>query len=138
MKKNLYLSTASSEALKMQVQQQAAEQARTLMQSSHEELQGSFDRFCLAAGMQALQGLMEEDAVAICGNRYERHSQRQGRRWGTIPGKIGYHGGRIDLDRPRLRDRKGRTEIDVPSWTTAAHEDWLGAWAMNQMLINVS
>jgi transposase-like protein len=138
MKKNLYLSTTASEALKIQGQQQAAEQAKTLMHATREELQGSFDRFCLAAGVQALQGLMEEDARAICGDRYERHGQRQGRRWGKISGKIGYHGGRIDLERPRLRDRKGRTEIDVPSWTTATHEDWLGAWAMNQMLINVS
>jgi len=138
MKKNLHLSTVSREALKVHVQQQAAEQASTLMQASREELQGSFDRFCLAAGVRALQGLMEEDAVAICGNRYERHGKRQGRRWGKVSGKIDYHGGDIDLDRPRLRDRRGRTEIGVPSWTAATEENWLGAWAMNQMLINVS
>jgi hypothetical protein len=26
----------------------------------------------------------------------------------------------------------------VPSWETAVAEDWLGKWAMNQMLINVA
>jgi putative transposase len=138
MRKNLHLSTVSSEAIIVHARQQAAEQAKTFMQASREELQGSFDRFCLAAGVGALQGLMEEDARAICGNRYERHGNRRGRRWGKTPGKIDYHGGQIDLERPRLRDRKGRIEVDVPSWTTATQENWLGAWAMNQMLINVS
>ena len=26
----------------------------------------------------------------------------------------------------------------LPSWESAVSEDWLGKWAMNQMLINVS
>jgi len=29
-------------------------------------------------------------------------------------------------------------EVTIPSWETAAQEDWLGRWAMNLMLINVS
>jgi hypothetical protein len=31
-----------------------------------------------------------------------------------------------------------RKEHPVPSWETAVAEDWLGKWAMNQMLINVA
>jgi len=27
-------------------------------------------------------------------------------------------------------------EIELPSWTAAQAEDWLGRWAMNLMLIN--
>lgn len=29
-------------------------------------------------------------------------------------------------------------EVAIPSWETAAQEDWLDRWAMNLMLINVS
>ncbi len=29
-------------------------------------------------------------------------------------------------------------EVELPSWTAAQAEDWLGRWAMNLMLINVS
>jgi hypothetical protein len=29
-------------------------------------------------------------------------------------------------------------EVALPSWTAAQAEDWLGRWAMNLMLINVS
>jgi hypothetical protein len=28
--------------------------------------------------------------------------------------------------------------MDLPSWETAQAEDWLGKWAMNLMLLNVS
>src|SRR5208282_3275821 len=38
---------------------------------------------------------------------------------------------------PRVRARDGG-EIALPSWEAAMAEDWLGKWAMNLMLINVS
>ncbi len=41
------------------------------------------------------------------------------------------------MARPRLRGFDGK-EQTVPSWEAAQSEDWLGKWAMNQMLINVS
>src|ERR1019366_4288884 len=39
--------------------------------------------------------------------------------------------------RPRVRDLGGQ-ELALPSWERAVAEDWLGKWAMNLMLINVS
>ena len=51
--------------------------------------------------------------------------------------KIGFHGGMIEIERPRLRGFDGK-ERALPSWETAVAENWLGKWAMNQMLINVS
>jgi putative transposase len=39
--------------------------------------------------------------------------------------------------RPRVRSYGGR-EVVLPSWAAAQGEDWLGRWAMNLMLINVS
>jgi hypothetical protein len=41
------------------------------------------------------------------------------------------------LERPRVRDLAGR-ELMLPSWDRAVAEDWLGKWAMNLMLINMS
>ena len=41
------------------------------------------------------------------------------------------------MRRPRLRSLAGQ-EIALPSWGAAQAEDWLGRWAMNLMLINVS
>jgi putative transposase len=41
------------------------------------------------------------------------------------------------VHRPRVRSYDGR-EVELPAWTAAQAEDWLGRWAMNLKLINVS
>ena len=81
--------------------------------------------------------MMDHDAQAICGPRHARGHERQAHRWGKTKGKIGFHGGKVEIERPRLRGFDGREQA-VPSWEAAVAEDWLGKWAMNQMLINVS
>jgi putative transposase len=100
-------------------------------------LSASFERFCLAAGLEALAELMEQDARAACGERHERGGRRKAHRWGKTKGKIGFHGGKVEIARPRLRGFDGKEQA-LPSWEGALSEDWLGKWAMNQMLINVS
>src|SRR5215468_10968365 len=102
-----------------------------------EEVSASFERFCLAAGIEALGAMMERDAEEACGPRHCRSASRRGYRWGLTSGKLGFHGGKISVERPRMRARGGK-EMVLPSWEQAVAEDWLGAWAMNQMLLNVS
>src|SRR3979411_1939681 len=97
----------------------------------------SFDRFCLTAGIEALGTMMEKDAEEACGARHARSDGRSGHRWGRTQGKIGFHAGKVAVERPRVRDLGGR-ELALPSWERAVAEDWLGKWAMNLMLINVS
>src|SRR6185369_14793664 len=101
------------------------------------EVRASFDRFCLAAGIEALGTMMEADVTAACGPRHGRDAARPAHRWGRTRGRLGFHGGKIEVERPRVRGLDGR-EVTIPSWETAAEEDWLGRWAMNLMLINVS
>ena len=43
-----------------------------------DEVHLSVDRFCLLAGIEALQEMMEEDATAVCGARHRRHGGRRG------------------------------------------------------------
>jgi transposase-like protein len=102
-----------------------------------EDVSASFDRFCLAAGIETLGAMMERDAEATCGPRHARGQDRRGHRWGRTQGKIGFHGGKVAIDRPRVRGRGGK-ELSLASWEQAVAEDWLGKWAMNLMLINVS
>jgi hypothetical protein len=100
-------------------------------------MSASFEAFCLASGIEALSEMMADDAQTACGRPHVRGPNRQAHRWGKTKGKIGFHGGMIEIERPRLRgfDSKERA---LPSWEAALAEDWLGKWAMNQMLINVS
>jgi putative transposase len=47
-----------------------------------DEMSASFDRFCLAAGVDALRAMLEKDAEEACGARHARSEGRRGHRWG--------------------------------------------------------
>ena len=95
----------------------------------------SFERFCLTAGIGAIEQMLCEDAQRLAGPRHSR-GERVGHRWGATKGQIGFHGGKVAVRRPRVRS-EGH-EVALPTWRAAQAEDWLGRWAMNLMLINVS
>ena len=107
------------------------------LETAWEDVHSSFERFCLTAGIGALEQMLREDAERLAGPRHSRNPERAGRRWGAAKGKIGFHGGKVDVRRPRVRSPAG-CEVPLPSWRAAQAEDWLGRWAMNLMLINVS
>jgi len=88
----------------------------------------SFDSFCLASGIEALAEMMENDARTACGPRHARGKNRRAHRWGKTKGKIGFHGGKVAIERPRLRGFDGKEQA-LPSWEGATTEDWLGKWA---------
>jgi transposase-like protein len=96
----------------------------------------SFERFCLTAGIEAMEQMLRGDAQRLVGRPHSRGRGRVGQRWGATKGKIGFHGGKVDVRRPRVRC--DGHEVQLPTWRTAQAEDWLGRWAMNLMLINVS
>jgi putative transposase len=108
-----------------------------VLEEAFADIQQSFESFCLAAGMEALGAMMEADVEAACGPRHGRVEDRAAHRWGSTRGRIGFHGGKVAVERPRVRAVDGR-EVSIPSWDRAVSEDWLGRWAMNLMLINVS
>lgn len=102
-----------------------------------EEVRLSVDRFCLLAGVEALVEMMEEDALAHCGARHRRHRSRRGYRWGRTVSDIGFHGGKVKVARPRVRDRAGR-EVRLASWEALKNGDLLLEWATNLMVLGVS
>jgi transposase-like protein len=107
------------------------------MEEAWQAVDACFGRFCLTAGIEALQAMMAADVEDICGRRHARAPERRGHRWGRTRGKIGYHGGKVDVVRPRVRGTDGE-EMPLESWTAATIEDWLGKSAMNLMLIGVA
>lgn len=80
-----------------------------------EEVRLNVARFCLLAGIEALQSMMEEDATAVCGARYRRHPDHQAYPWGTTVSEVACHGGKVKMPRPRVRDLSGK-EVILPSW----------------------
>jgi len=111
--------------------------ATALVDGAWQAVGASFERFCLMTGITTLSQMMTEDTERLCGPRHGRSGSRAGHRWGRTKGKIGFHGGTIPIERPRVRASDGG-ELPLPSWEAAQAEDLLGQWAMNLMLINVS
>ncbi len=81
--------------------------------------------------------MMEEDATAVCGARHRRHGNRRGYRWGKTASEISYHGGKVKVARPRVRDHADK-EVSLPSWDVLRDGDLLLEWALNLMVLNVS
>jgi len=108
-----------------------------IVEDAWQGVEASFERFCLTAGIATLASMMEEDATRLCGPRYGRADGKDGHRWGKTKGKAAFHGGKVEIERPRVRVRAGG-EASLPSWEAAMSEDLLGQWALNLMLINVS
>src|SRR5436309_15075477 len=79
---------------------------RALKLEALSNISASFELFCLASGVEALAEMMDQDA---------RGPDRQAHRWGKTKGKIGFHGGKVEIERPRLRDFAGKEQA-VPSW----------------------
>src|SRR3974390_1916780 len=107
------------------------------LETAWQDVNSSFERFCLTAGIGAIEQLLCEDAQQLAGMPHSRDGGRVGHRWGRTKGEIGFHGGNVAVHRPRVRGFDGH-ELPLPTWTAAQAEDWLGRWAMNLMLINVS
>jgi putative transposase len=107
------------------------------LEAAWQAVEASFERFCLAAGVATMEEMLRADAEQLTGARHARGPSRAGWRWGTTAGKIGFHGGKVSVRRPRVRNQQGE-ELALPSWQAAQAQDWLGRWAMNLMLINVS
>ena len=91
------------------------------------DVQQSFERLCLAAGIEALGAMMEADVEAACG--HGRDDKREAHRWGRTRGRVGFHGGKVEVERPRIRG-----SVAESAHRPGAAEDWLGRWAMNLML----
>src|SRR3981081_1092787 len=104
--------------------------ARAVKIEALANMTASFESFCLASGIVALAEMMENDARTACGPRHARGKNRRAHRWGKTKGKIGFHGGKVAIERPRLRGFDGKEQA-LPSWEGATTEES----AMNQMLI---
>ena len=130
MKKRITANEPSSAAI-------SAAMPAAMVEEAWQEVGASFERFCLKAGIATLTQMMEQDAAELCGSRYEREDGRDAYRWGKTQGRVGFHGGTVKVERPRVRAKDG-AEVPLPSWEAAQSQDFLSRWAMNLMLINVS
>lgn len=110
----------------------------TALVQAWEAVGASFERFCLTAGLASLTQMLNEDAEALAGAPHARTADKPGHRWGRTKGRLGFHGGKVGLERPRVRSKVTGKELPLPSWQEAVEAGWLQHWAMSLMLMNVT
>src|SRR3954451_8218751 len=84
------------------------------VKAAFQEVQSSFENFCLLAGIEAFQDLLEKEAAVLCVERHQRQEDRRGRRWGKARSPVAFHGGRVAIERPRVRTPDGQRAPGVP------------------------
>src|SRR5438093_13734665 len=77
------------------------------LETAWQDVDSSFERFCLTAGIGAIEQMLCEDARRLAGQPHNRGGGRVGHRWGTPKGEIGVHGGKVAVHRPRARSYAG-------------------------------
>src|SRR3974377_1920363 len=73
-----------------------------------QDVDSSFERFCLTAGIGAIEQMLCGDAQQLAGAPHSRGGGRVGHRWGRTKGKIGFPGGEGGGGRPRGRGYDGQ------------------------------
>ncbi|MCP5085178.1 MAG: IS256 family transposase [Alphaproteobacteria bacterium] len=126
------MTTTSQQALA------TAPKFQALVQEAFDAVSESFEQFCLMAGIESLSQLMNEDVDALAGQRYEHCPDKPGYRWGHTKAQAGFHGGKVDVDRPRVRNKATGKEMALPSWEEISAGGFLDQWAMNLMVMNVA
>src|SRR3712207_9383207 len=101
----------------------AAEVPRSPVGRALDEMTASFERFCLAAGLEVLGEMLEADAAVLCGPRHGRGGGRQAQRWGRTAGPIGFHGGKGLVVGPRASERGGGKGVVLSRWGQAGGRD---------------
>ena len=89
---------------------------RELKKEAWGVVRDSFGKFCLTYGIEVLQGMMKENVAELAGERYERAPDKPGYRWGSTVSRLDFHGGKVPLDRPRVRDKNAGKEIPLTTW----------------------
>ena len=75
------------------------------LQTVLQDVNSSFERFCLTAGSSALDQMLVEEAEDLAGPRHRRGDGRCGLRWGRRKARSGFTAARRACGRPRVRSR---------------------------------
>jgi hypothetical protein len=91
----------------------------------------------IGAGLACVDEVLEMERVALCGERYERPTDRQALGAGHVASALVLGGRRVAVNRPRARSVEGR-ELRLPSWREWSARDPLEQRAVKQMVLGVS
>jgi len=91
----------------------------------------------IRAGLIVMYKSLKDDVEMLCGPRYSHSRNREGTRWGKVPGEVTMGGRKIRIERQRVRKPNGE-EIILPTYRHYSNDDPLKEHVLNQILIGVS
>src|SRR4029077_3537495 len=97
------------------------------LEMAWQDVDSSFERFCLTAGIGAIEQMPCAAAQQLAGAPHSRGGGRVGHRWGRTKGKIGFHGGHVAV--PRAGGVVCETRLRMPDGTAGAGGTAVGACA---------
>jgi len=92
--------------------------------------------FVIGEGMKALDEVLEQDRLALCGPAHAKGAEGDPVRWGQAKGRLVMGGQRVIVRKPRVR--QNGNEVELPSWAEFADEDPLDERVLEQLLVGVS
>ena len=87
------------------------------LETAWRDVDSSFERFCLPAGIGAIEQMLCEDAQRLSARRIAGVGAVSATA-GAGPGNLGFHGGKVAVHHPRVRSYDGH-EMVRPTWTAA-------------------
>ena len=87
---------------------------------------------------QASTQMMNEDVARLAGDRYNHRSDKPGYRWGHTKSRAGFHGGKIYVERPRVRSKATDRELALPGWEEIAAGGYLDQWAVPLLVMTMA
>jgi putative transposase len=115
-------------------QEQPATRQRSLKLA--EFVRRNLTTFLIREGMKALDVVLEQDRVALCGAAHSKGVDSDPVRWGATDGRLVMGGQRVIVRKPRVR-QDGK-EVELPTWAEFADEDPLDERAFEQLVLGVS
>jgi len=73
------------------------------LETAWQDVNSSFERFCLTAGIGAIEQMLREDAEQLAGAPHSRSGDRVGHRWGCTKGFPRWQDCRAAAARAQLR-----------------------------------
>lgn len=92
---------------------------------------------CLRCGVEAFNQMMNDEAAVLAGPKGKQNSGRKAHHWGTTPAEVVLGGGKISVNRPRVRTTDQR-ELSLPSFRMAAREELLRETMMEGIICGLS
>jgi transposase-like protein len=92
---------------------------------------------CLRCGTEAFSQMLADEAEAKAGPKGKHNPARAAHHWGTTSSDVVLGGGKVSVQRPRVRSMGG-AELSLPSLVAASREDLLQATMMEAIICGVS